>query len=100
MIYLGVIRVTAGAAANNVNTAAPFVIPSAARALRLQCDTSGVQFALGAGTTFATTAAAGAFLPAANVLSDAFVIGNLATVVSIWNPTGGIVNVRVYAVPA
>lgn len=117
MYFLGTITAAAATAQNNRDTAVPFVIPPGTETLFLQADTTGVQFEFGTVAAFHTTAGRGAFLPAANVLSPGFTRGGVATlanaqdtvnpargpaygtsgIVSIFNPTGGAVNVKVFA---
>lgn len=96
MIFLGVITVGAGVAKNNVNTAASFALSKSVSQIYLQSDAAGVQFEFGNGDAFATTAAHGAFLAAANTLYGPFPTGDTAPNVSVFNPTVGSVNVRVF----
>lgn len=99
MFYLGTIAVGSGAAKNNHSTAVPFAIPVGCGDLALESDTSGVQFEFGVGNSFATTATRGAFLKTAQVTQGPYKTGDIGVTVSVWNPTGGNVNVKVYSVP-
>lgn len=77
-----------------------FLIPEAVKRLFFQSDTDGVQFELGTGASFATTAARGAFIVAGSIPQGPFNTGGTQPVVSIWNPTAGTAKVNVYAAPA
>lgn len=82
-----------------------FLIPPGTKGLYLMPSASGVSFEMGlatgpTGSTFQTNAGRAAQLDGPNLISGPFKCETGAlqnTVVSIWNPTGNFVSVRVYA---
>jgi len=98
MFYLGTILVAAGLAKNNTTTAVPFTLPASLDTLYFQSDVAAVQAEFGNANAFATTAARGAFTGAVNALNGPFKTkGRGSLVLSVFNPTGGPANIKVYA---
>lgn len=101
MEFLGTITATTGIGKTNVSTAVPFTVPSNVSHLFLESDTDGVQFEVGAGSLFVTSAANGARLfdaKSANTTQGPYSAGfsPYNATVAIWNPTAGTANVRVF----
>lgn len=106
MFYLGSITGTSGACSNawtGPSGIGFFTIPPAIKALYLQSSASnvGFEFGVATGISFQTREGRAANIDTGGVIYGPFRCngGQLGTVVSIYNTTGGTVSVRVYAAP-
>lgn len=108
MYFLGSITGASGAYSNQQTGASgigTFVIPPSTQSVYLMPSASGVSFELGAasgttGSTFQTTLARAAQLDGPGLISGPFRVAKGSNcVVSVFNPAGGFVSVRVYSSP-
>lgn len=97
MRHLGSISINTLLTKNNTDTAVPFTLPKTGK-ITLQSDTAAVFAELGIGAAFATTAARGRRLEQFTPVS--FLLGGVQWVLSIINPTGGTVVVKVFWEPS
>lgn len=106
MYFLGSITGTSGACSNawtGPSGVGFFMIPASIKSVYLQSSASNVGFELGVATgiSFQTRDSRAANIDIGGVIYGPFrcVNSQYPTVVSIYNTTGGTVNVRVYAGP-
>jgi hypothetical protein len=98
MFFQGVIQAT-GIGANNLGQpTGAFAIPTGAKAIYLQPDTTGVQWQMFTASQLAS-GSMGAFLPGPNIVAGPFICGAPKVYVSVINTAGGLVKVRVFTAP-